>query len=372
MLPGRSLADLTPPTASRPSSRDAALDAAFDAALARGTAWLVATQWPDGLWRDYPDVGGGSDGWVAAYVGTVLAGLPDPRAQWAARRAWLMLRLQDWWSAGWGYQARHPHDADSTAWALRLAARLDASRSWSAWRGHRYLARHQRADGGVATFDVPWAMRRHTGLRSRFDGWCAPHACVTAAAAGVPGFAGAAGARAWLRARQHEDGAWRAYWWHDEREYATALAAEALAGGDAPHDRAAARAAVAWALCAARADPVARSAPTTPCGSAFATALRLRVLALADGVDAPAAGGAIAAALHWLLGAQRYDGSWPPSAWLRFPPTAEPDPSRLSEWRWGELAECGVVVDARGVLTTATVVEALRALRAAGWGGRGA
>src|SRR5205085_779729 len=67
-----------------------------------------------------------------------------------------------------------------------------------------------------------------------YAGWCATsHACVTAAAASV----GYEPGREFLRSAQHADGSWRSYWWDDD-EYATALAAEALAATGDPDDRA--------------------------------------------------------------------------------------------------------------------------------------
>src|SRR5690242_6625739 len=60
-------------------------------------------------------------------------------------------------------------------------------------------------------------------------GWAASHVCVTAAAGGIPEFAGDHALTRFLRKRQLPSGAWHGYWWCDP-EYATAVALECLAG----------------------------------------------------------------------------------------------------------------------------------------------
>jgi hypothetical protein len=204
----------------------------------------------------------------------------------------------------------------------------------------------------------PRRMAWHTRLRDRFDGWCAPHVCVSANAARLVRFRGRCRLLSFLRSQQLTDGSWRAYWWYDEREYATALAAEALAASPDPRDVAAVRRAVIWAQAAAGFHPVVTT-PAAPLGSPFAVALRLRVLLL--GGDDDKLRSLKHAALAWLLSAQRSDGTWSGSAWLRFPPTDVVDTTRIDEWRIGEMVRAGVMSDGRGLFTTATVLTALQA-----------
>ena len=201
-----------------------------------------------------------------------------------------------------------------------------------------------------------------TGLRETFAGWCSAHVCVSANAAHLERFRGRRRLLDFLRARQLADGAWRSYWWYDEREYATALAAEALSTSPDRRDVDAIRRAVAWARTSARTAPVVTTT-AAPFGSAFAVALRLRVLLLGE-PDAELRA-LRSAAIAWLLSTQRDDGTWPGSAWLRFPPTEVVDTTTISEWQIGEMVRAGVMSDGRGLFTTATVLTALVAARAA-------
>jgi hypothetical protein len=68
--------------------------------------------------------------------------------------------------------------------------------------------------------------------------------------------------------------------------------------------------------------------------------------------------------VQWLLGHQRPDGSWEPSAWLRVPPPDVFDPQSCSEWVEGGRVERAVVVDHRAAFTTATALSALLAAAA--------
>jgi hypothetical protein len=153
-----------------------------------------------------------------------------------------------------------------------------------------------RPGGGAATYANDRGVRRSYAVPGDFSfaGWCAAHSCVTAAVAGVPAFAPQA--RAYLREQQEEDGSWRAYWWLD-REYATALAAEALAAGEEAGDRLRVERAVRWAVGRLDANGAAATSDH-PAGSPFATAWCLRMLSL--GADDPKLTGAADRAAAWL------------------------------------------------------------------------
>src|SRR4029077_12196276 len=172
-----------------------------------------------GCWLDFPSVGEGSDEWVTGYVGAAV-GVASPTA---AARAWHSLAIRKRWSGGWGYMPSYPADADSTTCALRLAETLPNSGGLRARRARFFLSRHQHANGGLSTYRWPRRMVWRTGLRETFKGWCSPHVCVTANAAQLRRFSGRARCLAYLRKAQRADGSWRAYWWYDEDEYATAF-----------------------------------------------------------------------------------------------------------------------------------------------------
>lgn len=343
----------------------------LDTAIGAGVDFLLSKRARDGWWEDFNGGPGPSDEWVTGYVGAALAGVPGARAAEAAREAWRVLSRRRWWSGGWGWNAKVPADADSTQCALRLAWRVGDNGSIRVRRGRRFLARHIGASGGIATYtgshpglhflaayNIRNVLRRQPRLS--FRGWSAEHVCVTAAAAGLAEINARTPVRSYLRSTQARDGGWHAYWWSDP-EYATALAAEALATNAQAEDGPRLQSAFGWADRRLDSDGAVRSA-IQPDGSPFATAWCLRLLALAP--DQPGRRERLEKGLDWLLHHQRADGSWTPSAALRVPPPDLVDAERLERWTldgwgWGRIR-----FDQNGIFTTATVVDALRIVSA--------
>ena len=315
------------PAAPEPQPRAASqgLSGAIDDAV----VFLLGARTQAGWWLDYDGFSEGSaEEWVTAYVAHALHACPRPGAGQAARRAWHLLARRA--REGWGWNGLQPADADSTIWGLRLAGGLGHMDSPAAREATAFLLRHVTASGGLCTY-------RHAAHREMADGieinpgWHEAHACVTAAAAHLPGLG--AGPRDFLRQSQRADGTWRGYWWKSDT-YTTALAAEALAGEVSDRPR------VARAISSARAalDASGR-VPMTP----FETALALRTLLLVAGA-CPAA---VEQARDTLLATQLMDGSWPASAALSIP---------------NHKGEIVPALDNRRCLTTATVLTALAAL----------
>jgi hypothetical protein len=219
-------------------------------AIPRGVEYLLRQRSSSGTWRDFRDIRGGSDEWLSAYVAAALAATGLPAARRAAEALWGRLsRLTT--GPGWRYNARIPVDADSTLWALRLAAAIDHIGDAPARAALGLLRRHRLGNGGVASF-LPANLgdARATYVPVAIAGWCQPHAEVTAAAGTLPGFARSSSR--WLLSAQRADGRWNAYW-YDEDAFATALAAEHLARQPGSASRHARTRAARWA--AARVAP---------------------------------------------------------------------------------------------------------------------
>jgi Squalene-hopene cyclase C-terminal domain len=337
-----------PVVAVKPERRPAAL---VEEAIAAALAFLLGRRNQAGWWIDFVHracpagvdgvTGYRSDEWITAYVAAAITGLDHPQARDAAR-AGMDLLLARRSHGGWGYNVMIPADADTTTWVLRLAAGLELADSVHLREARAFVVGQIDAEGGVATYPptAAPALAAFTRLPGPYDGWCASHVCVTAAAASL--HLGRAPFE-FLRRAQTDDGSWSGYWWHDD-EYATAMAVQALSTAG---DRASVARAVRWADSRIGADGAAQSlAHGGP--SPFATALALAALAAGG---APRRG-ARARAVNWLLSEQRTDGSWEPSAQLRIPAPDQHDPVAAPH-------TTSNYVDDLGVFTTATVLAAL-------------
>jgi hypothetical protein len=317
-----------------------------DIELARRSArqFLLAAQAPDGSWKDFLLPAGNSNVWVTAFVGEVIADAePD-----AARRAWRFLESTAKESGGWSYNQSVPGDADSTLWALRLAAKLGVLDTQPAREGLAFLDRHVRDDGGVTTYASAAPIRAYIGLPPAvpFNGWTSSHVCVTAACANLDSYRDRL--RGYLEAHRRNDGSWPAYWWFDD-EYASAEAVAAL-GADEQSVR--------WAM--------ERIGAAT---NSFALAHALRIAAGGgdDTRDATNRGAAK------LVAMQKPDGSWPSSARLRVPRPDAITPDPKAEWTmWAGLPPGPVSIesvlrdtfnnyspDHYAIYTTATALRAL-------------
>jgi squalene cyclase len=287
-----------------------------------------------------------SDEYLTAYVAVCLAATGDAEAHEAVHQAWQLLLGRRDPQDGWGWSADRPTDADSTAWGLRLAEQAGAAGSPRAQAARQVLAQHQLPGGGVACY------RPGLFIQRPFDGWCQPHACVTAGAAVLSDFRD--GALEYLRQAQLPDGGWKAYWWC-QPEFAAALAAEAFVRAGNPYPQTLDRAR-RWAKGRLNARGAAAS-PERPGGSPFATAACLQTMLLASETLEPESAPSLA--LAWLLRSQRADGSWSPSAQVRAPSHEVEDP---------DLNPQGNVTafDLNRTFTTATVLAALVLARAGG------
>jgi Prenyltransferase and squalene oxidase repeat len=325
---------------------------------AAAVAFLLAARDAQGWWTDFHLAAGLSDEWVTGYVATMLANVtdadPNPDVTCAMQTAWTLLQTRQHRTSGlWGFNRFPPGDADSTGWALQLAEALGEANSARAEQAVESLAGHWRSNGGISTYERPEPIRAfiHALPEQSLAGWCGAHVCVSAAIAAVPAFRWRL--REYLQKTQTADGSWAAYWWHDP-EYATALAAEALAACD-PNCEAIA-AAVDWAM--QRLSPRGFVATRDhEAGSPFATAWCLRLLLL--GKPSATLQGAIDLATQWLVEQQQPDGSWEASARLRVPLPDDLNPDRFDQWVYDGRIEGSWGLDQHRVFTTATVLQAL-------------
>ncbi|MGE0702606.1 MAG: prenyltransferase/squalene oxidase repeat-containing protein, partial [Vicinamibacterales bacterium] len=321
------------------------------AAIQNAVAFLVSMRDEQGWWDDFPESAGGSDAWVTAFAGAALAHVQDRGAREASRHAWTLLARRGGPSDGWGFNANLPMDADATTWALRLADALDMQGSTRFRQAGQFLSTLQLADGGFSSYGPNALSGRLVFLGREFhgarDGWCqTAHGCITAAAAGL----GDTRALEFLRASQEADGSWRGYWWSG-KEYATSLAAEALARAARREDQPLIDAAVRWAMAQIQANGAVRSVDH-PMDSAFATASCALVLTLSG--DFTLVRDPLERAVSWLVNEQRGDGGWTPSAWMRVPAPDVTDPDL-------DKGTHALFRDERGVFTAARAVSALTA-----------
>lgn len=327
--------------------------AEINTAIASALKFLTNNRNSEGWWEDFRLAPGCSDDWVTAYVGTAIANLSTPQTTAIALKAWQTL-INRQSSPGWGYNSLTPKDADSTLWALKLASAIGCADWQQAKLANEFLTQHIRPNGGIATYADDQAIRRFIGAspQTSFQGWCSPHNCVTAAAASLPQFRFRVAD--FLRSTQSQDGSWQSYWWC-EAEYATALAAEALAKGTELADSDRLQRAIEWASDRLNPDGSVASC-VQPSSSPFVTALILRILLLGQSATTCQECDRV---VQWLLKHQKPDGSWCPSAALRVPPPNIIAPDTHQNWTLHGLVEEGISLDQNAVFTTATVLQAL-------------
>ncbi|THF66794.1 hypothetical protein E7T06_20245 [Deinococcus sp. Arct2-2] len=307
-------------------------------AAERGLAYLLRCQHPAGSFTDFWLPVGTSDAWVTAYVGLALhavsgcSWLPDDTralTDAAARRAarWLLDHAHP--RGGWGYNASVSADADSTAHALSLLARLNMDIPAQAVA---FLNAHRVDDVGFCTYAWP---------SSSVHLWTQPCPDVSAAALRCLHDLGELTQTqlqaAWLSmvgGQQQSDGLWEGYWWPSPA-YPTGLALEVWNTAGRPPLR--------W---------VPARWPVPESGlSAFDLAWSLRAQTLLDGTPSenPDLQNTERTELAaQLLTLQAADGAWPSSPLLRVPP-AHPTSG-------------GVTLraqDTRRVFTSASVLRAL-------------
>jgi squalene cyclase len=306
------------------------------------------------MWTDFLTRAGESDAWATAFVSLyLLRGGTRPEA---LRDAAHQLVARQGPCGGWGYNARVPADADSTACCVRAIHAILPAETAAIDAGRAYLSQHRRPTG-YRTYSDAALIRAYVGVDAMvpMHGWCErAHACVTASAvlarAAPPSQAAPA-----LRDMQRADGSWRAYWWCTAM-YPTVLATEALHAGGTD-DRACVAAGLEWIARAQRRDGAWDGGDGDDCeGGAFVTGLAL--LALGSRMQYH---DAVARGIRWLRDHQRADGAWDPCPILQIPPPWVSDPASVPVWKRGGLGTPARIADQHRLFTTAVCYAAFNA-----------
>jgi hypothetical protein len=161
---------------------------------------------PDGRWVDYP-LAGRSDEWTTAYIGSILSTNPAFHKDLTCSIEWLQKRFRR--GAGWGWNKDTEADADSTALAILTLRQTGAVVPEGAWEA---LLRYRLPDGGYRAY-VDWNLDYERG-----DGAPELTSCVLLAqlSSGLAESGMIHAAVGNLISMQREDGGWNAFWWkHD-------------------------------------------------------------------------------------------------------------------------------------------------------------
>jgi hypothetical protein len=137
--------------------------------IASGLDYVLGLQAGDGCWTDWELPPGSSSTWTTAYVGYQLRSLPADdrvRAAGPVRLAARQLLAKQFAEGGWGYNEAVGPDADSTAFAILLAASAGETPLEEAYTR---LVAFQCPDGGFSTY--PFQGERNS--------WVVSHADVT-------------------------------------------------------------------------------------------------------------------------------------------------------------------------------------------------
>lgn len=301
---------------------------ALHQAIDGGLDFLLRGQQADGRFIDWALPPGPASAWPTAYVGLVVARLPEggrQRGAAATRAAARWLQANPDAGGGWGYNDSVGADADSTAFALRLLAREDLRIDT---RHVDRLLAFQRGDGGFSTY----------GSDAGVGTWGRSHADVSAACGSALEALGSAVAPAvrqrclvFVATQRRPDGLWPSFWWRSPW-YATHAGLTLLkAAGVAlrPLDAACFR---------------GEDKPQNP--FEWALALECSLLA-APRMEAPAA-----ALLSALLAVQQADGGWPSAPVLRLA-------RRDCATPWAVADGGPLFADPQRLFTSATVLRAL-------------
>ena len=330
------------------------------AALRRAQEFLRRARDPaDGLWHDFTSTAGPSSEWVTGFVLASLSG-QDEREVRSARQALLGRARAD---GSWGFCARVPGDADSTAWAL-LALGPDLAPE-PRLRAERFLLGQQRPGGGFRTY--PDAAAGPLGLWAPHDhdhsGWQASHTCVTGTVLLALSDEALSAERRrdavrYLLCHQDPSGIWPSYWWSG-LAYATCQALRALSHCGQLPPAAAARAAAELARRQLPSGGWAWDGGTSGQAGSFETAFALRALIMAEQAGVARWPGCIHRGLHWLIRHQDPAGGWPVKPILR-----APMPGDVREQLGAHAVprrRGGLGTDSHGVFTAAAVAGCLAA-----------
>ncbi|QBD77685.1 hypothetical protein EPA93_17485 [Ktedonosporobacter rubrisoli] len=358
--------------------------------LDRALSYLTAQQQSDGAWGDFLFSIGHSTDWISGYVGQAL--IPYPSQHEALKQAMQWL-LKTGVNGEWGYNARAPHDADSTSniglFLGNLAKKLHSTTLLEETLSQitAQLQRYQHPDGGFSTYidsiGDNYIVRQH---------WLKPHTEITATCGRALLLLEGSltepvrTALAFVLQQQTSEGSWHAYWYEGPfygTNQAVKFIKEAVqAGWHDAHQRAAIKQALAFVLRAQKSDGGWALHPDYLAEETQAAPTALALDILTQGIDILLAqesgekadtkavsaqeqvllhsvAQAVSHGLSWLRRNQENDGSWQPAAILRIPDPACTQPwlSQFPRASYGKINH--KVYDQQRNFTVATVLHML-------------
>ncbi len=326
-------------------------------AVERAIGFLSKSRNQEGLWSDFRLLYG-SDEYVTAYVGALLAGTGRASAMALSREVWQPFGSRNIFTrdGGWAYNRTLPEDADSTAWGIKFAYNLGLKEKLRTTIAEKFLRRHITYDGGIASYTAETAFRAVLDKEPHKDmtGWLNAHPCVTAAAAVIPSFNREL--LPYLLQHQLANGGWGAYWTSDT-VFTASFAIEALKFGNYPEHQKAVDNGLNWIMGKFSDQPFLRNYHF-PNGSPWATALAIRALVLAG--SRPVQQSKMTEAVKWLLEQQKADGSWESSATMLMPAPMVRETCNNGDFTDDETRNrIPLYPDHKSLYTTATVIDAL-------------
>jgi squalene-hopene/tetraprenyl-beta-curcumene cyclase len=345
--------------------RSGAMDA-LDWSICKATHFFRQALRDAGCWSDFQGIAAGGRDWISAYVGWSLKGADTDFDVYVPQVTRLI--IEDRYPSGaWGYRPGLPVDMDSTSWATLFLQQTKAE--WDRQKTINVLLGHQDVKtGGIRTYLGPqFGIAEYVGASpaDNLSGWCDAHICISGVALQALIACGLDRHHPsidklvqFIRASQHSNGYWNAYWYHG-KTYATTQCVQALLQAGEMLESPTLQRARYWIETTQLPDGSWNDGVDGVPGRVVDTAL-----AICAGLNLHAAA-SFEKAIAWLIEKQSPDGSWASLPILQLPAANEHAPWNVKEWpETGVTLTQGVCIpDYNCYFTTATALQALVAWR---------